>query len=93
MKLRESFTREFREEDLPRNIYYGDGTPIESSVLDHIRETYQKAAVKFAWQRSDVLMLDNMAVAHGREPFVGERKTLVIMADSSLTSQRAEKVA
>lgn len=82
-KLRESFSHEFSEEDLPRNTYYGDGSPIETSVLDHIRETYRRAAVRFLWQAQDVLLVDNMSVAHGREPFVGERKTLVIMADWS----------
>lgn len=81
--LRESFIREFSEQELPRNTYYGDGTPIEASVLDHIRETYRKAAVSFPWQSQDVMLVDNMAVTHGREPFVGERKTLVIMADWS----------
>lgn len=82
-RLRELFSREFCPEDFPRIINYGDGTPIENSVLSHIRETYTKVAVRFAWQPHDVLLLDNMAVAHGREPFVGERKTLIIMADSS----------
>lgn len=81
--LRESLLREFQAEDLPRNTYYGDGTPIDDSVLDHIRQTYAKAAVRFPWQFRDVLLVDNMAVAHGREPFVGARTTLVIMAESS----------
>jgi len=29
----------------------------------------------------DVLILDNMQVAHGRDPFVGPRKIIVAMAD------------
>jgi hypothetical protein len=35
------------EEDLPRNAYYGDGTPIETSILDEIRQAYQGVAVNF----------------------------------------------
>jgi alpha-ketoglutarate-dependent taurine dioxygenase len=81
--LRELFVQEFREQDLPRNTYYGDGTPIENDVSEHIRETYRKASVRFPWQEQDVLLLDNMAVAHGREAFVGDRKILVAMADWS----------
>jgi len=69
------------EADLPRHTYYGDGTPIEDSVLEQIREAYQSAAVRFDWQAGDVLMLDNMAVCHGREVFVGPRKILVAMAE------------
>lgn len=70
------------EELLPRNAYYGDGTPIEPSVLDHIREIYRREAVVFPWQEGDVLMLDNMLTAHGRRPFSGPRKILVGMAES-----------
>ena len=48
------------EEDLPNNTYYGDGSPIEPSVLEEIREAYRMETVSFAWQEGDILMLDNM---------------------------------
>lgn len=70
------------EDDLPRNAYYGDGTAIELSVLDDIREIYRQESVVFSWQEGDVLMLDNMLTAHGRRPFSGPRKILVGMAES-----------
>jgi alpha-ketoglutarate-dependent taurine dioxygenase len=35
----------------------------------------------FAWRQGDVLLLDNLLVAHGREPFSGERRILTGMAD------------
>src|SRR5262249_54613559 len=57
------------EGDLPNNTYYGDGSPIELSVLQDLREAYRKEAVSFAWQEGDILMLDNMLVAHGRNPY------------------------
>jgi alpha-ketoglutarate-dependent taurine dioxygenase len=69
------------EEELPNNTYYGDGSPIEISVLEEIREAYRREAVSFSWQEGDLLMLDNMLVAHGRNPYVGRRKILVAMAD------------
>ena len=34
--------KELREENLPRNTFYGDGQPIEIKVLNHIRETYNQ---------------------------------------------------
>ena len=71
----------FTEEELPRNAYYGDGSPIELAVLDDIRRVYCEAEVVFAWQRGDILMVDNMLVAHGRMPYAGERKVVVAMAD------------
>ncbi|MBS0181970.1 MAG: TauD/TfdA family dioxygenase [Nitrospira sp.] len=81
--VREALLSFVNEEDLPRQAFYGDGTPIESTVLDEIRDVYQCHAVQFPWQRGDVLMLDNMLVAHGRTPFRGPREILVAMAESS----------
>jgi alpha-ketoglutarate-dependent taurine dioxygenase len=79
--VRESLLAEFKEDELPRNAFYGDGSPIESSVLEEIREVYDGAAVAFPWQKGDILMLDNFLASHGRESFEGPRKILVAMAE------------
>lgn len=80
-EAREHLVSIYKEEDFPRNACYGDGSPIEESVLDAIREAYRQETVHFPWQKGDVLMLDNMLVAHGRNPFSGPRKILVAMAE------------
>jgi alpha-ketoglutarate-dependent taurine dioxygenase len=67
-------------EDLPRNVYFGDGEPIAAESLALIREVYAQLASSFVWQTGDVLMLDNLLVAHGRNPFQGDRKLVVAMA-------------
>jgi alpha-ketoglutarate-dependent taurine dioxygenase len=77
----QSLLAAFKEEDLPRNSYYGDGSPIEAFMLDEIRQVYQEEAVVFPWEEGDILMLDNMLAAHGRLPFAGSRKVLVGMAN------------
>ena len=79
--VRESMLSVFKEENLPYNTYYGDGSPIESSVVEEIREAYRQETIKFPWREKDLLMLDNMLVAHGRSPFVGPRKILAAMGD------------
>lgn len=66
---------------LPRNAYYGDGEPIEDEVVGLIRDLYRDSACAFAWQRGDVLIVDNFLAAHGREPFSGSRRVLVAMSD------------
>lgn len=73
---------EFKQEDLPHNTYYGDGSEIEPEVLDEIRSISEQKTVTFSWIKEDVLMLDNMLTAHGREPFVGDRKVVVGMAET-----------
>jgi alpha-ketoglutarate-dependent taurine dioxygenase len=80
-EARASMLSMFREEDLPRNVYYGDGTPIEDTVVAEISEIYDQQAIRFQWQPGDVILLDNMMVAHARDPFEGTHKLLVAMAE------------
>jgi len=79
--MREVFLSAFKEEDLPTNTYYGDGSAIESSVLDELRGAYHDETVAFPWREGDILMLDNMLAAHGRNPYTGARKILVAMTE------------
>jgi alpha-ketoglutarate-dependent taurine dioxygenase len=80
-EVRESLLSIFKREDLPRHVYYGDGSEIEDSVMDHVGETYEKNAVRFTWQAGDMVSLDNMLTAHARDSFVGPRKIVVALGD------------
>ena len=88
--VRDAILEEFAEEDLPFNTYYGDGSPIEASALDEIREAYRQTAVRFPWQEQDVLLIDNVLTSHGREPFVGPRKIVVAMTELFHKNNSAE---
>ena len=79
--VRASLLSIFKKQDLPRNVFFGDGTPIEDSVMDHVGEVYERNAVRFQWQRGDLVSLDNMLVAHARDPYVGPRKIVVALGD------------
>lgn len=78
---REGLLSFLEEDELPRNVFYGDGTPLEADALAEIRAAYAAEQLEFPWQRGDVLLLDNMLVAHGRAPFKGARKVVVAMAE------------
>lgn len=79
--IRDALLSEFEDDDLPTNTYYGDGTPIEPAVLDELRGAYLAEKIVFPWDKGDVILLDNMSVAHGRESFIGPRKILAAMAE------------
>lgn len=79
--VREAMLADLGEEGLPYNTYYGDGSPLEEEVAEQIRAAYHAETVKFPWQAGDVLLLDNLTVAHGREPYTGERRVVVAMAE------------
>ncbi len=71
----------FAEDDLPANTYYGDGGRIPDDVVAHLRDCYRANQRRFDWRTGDVLIVDNMLAAHGREPFTGPRKIAVAMAE------------
>ncbi|MGO1056270.1 TauD/TfdA family dioxygenase [Crossiella sp. CA198] len=82
-EIRESMLEIYGEDGLPSNTYYGDGGTIPDDVVDHLRQAYRSASTRFDYQRDDVVLVDNMLVAHGREPFTGPRKIAVAMGESS----------
>jgi alpha-ketoglutarate-dependent taurine dioxygenase len=79
--FRELLVAEFGEIGLPYNTYYGDGSPIEDSVVEELRAAYDAETVTFPWRRGDLLLVDNMLVAHGRRPFRGPRRIVVSMGE------------
>ncbi len=83
----------FSDEDLPRNVYFGDGTQIPDQVIQQISEVYENLCVELPWQKGDLIALDNMLVAHARRPFSGERKILVAMGEMVQASALADAPA
>jgi alpha-ketoglutarate-dependent taurine dioxygenase len=79
--VRESVTALFSEADLPRNVYFGDGTPISDDIVAEVLRVYRQVECSFPWQEGDVLLLDNMLVAHSRNPFEGPRKIVVALGE------------
>jgi amino acid adenylation domain-containing protein len=72
----------YRDEDLPIHATFGDGTPLPEEDLEEIRAAYRQARVVFPWEEGDLLLADNMRVAHGRMPFAGPRRVVVAMGDT-----------
>ncbi|WP_343731862.1 TauD/TfdA family dioxygenase [Duganella sp.] len=80
-EVRESLEELCGIDNLPRNVFYADGSTIPDAVFDEVRAVLAAETVSFPWQNGDVLMLDNMLAAHARSPFKGPRKVVVAMAE------------
>ncbi|KRE95918.1 hypothetical protein ASG87_16810 [Frateuria sp. Soil773] len=78
---REALISLYGAENLPRMVTYGDGSEIGEDILADLLALYERNEVAFTWQAGDLLMLDNMSIAHARNPFSGARKIIVGMGD------------
>ncbi len=78
---RVAITETFAPDDVPRTCCFGDGSPIADEAMATILAAYDSIEVTFPWQTGDVMLLDNVLVAHGRNPYRGERRLLVALGD------------
>ncbi|MDX6744041.1 TauD/TfdA family dioxygenase [Actinocorallia sp. A-T 12471] len=81
--VREALHDAYGPDGFPHNTFYGDGGTIPDDVVAHLRHCYRAASTRFDYRRDDLLVVDNMSVAHGREPFTGPREIAVAMAEPS----------
>lgn len=65
--------------DWPFRTTYGDGGEIPDDVVDHLAECYRGRIRARPWQLGQLLLVDNLSAAHGRESFRGSRKVVVAM--------------
>ncbi|MFD3514416.1 TauD/TfdA family dioxygenase [Streptomyces sp. NPDC058657] len=65
----------------PRNVTFTDGSPIPEEYVVQISDRGFAHAVDIPWNRGDLMLLDNVALAHGRRPFTGHRCICVAMSD------------
>ena len=67
------------EEDFRLGVTYGDGGEIDLRDLKEVREAIRSETRPHRWREGDVLVIDNLLVAHGRRPFSGPRKIVLAM--------------
>jgi hypothetical protein len=66
---------------LPFNTRFGGGDRIGEEVVELLNEVYEAHTVREPWQAGDLMLVDNIRMAHSREPFEGPREVVVGMAD------------
>lgn len=66
---------------LVSQTYFGDGGEISEEMIEDIRLAYVRSMLEpFDWHPGDVLLVDNMLLAHARQAYVGDRVVLVAMS-------------
>lgn len=70
----------FGEYGIPFDTAYGDGTPLSPDDFQAILDAYDSALRRHSWRPGDLLLVDNVLTAHGREPHTGDRTVAVVMA-------------
>jgi alpha-ketoglutarate-dependent taurine dioxygenase len=80
-EVREFLVDMYGAEGLPFNTRFGGGDPIGEDVVELLNEVYEANTVREPWQAGDLMLVDNIRMAHSREPFEGPREVLVGMAD------------
>jgi len=68
-------------EKWPFETAYGDGEPIPDEDALAIGRAFAAAQKATPWRRGDLVILDNMLMAHGRNAFGGERQVRVAMGE------------
>jgi len=79
--IREYLTDVYGADSLPFTTTHGDGTPISAEVIATINQAYQDTTRREPWQDGDVLLVDNIRMAHSREAYGGEREIVVILGN------------
>jgi alpha-ketoglutarate-dependent taurine dioxygenase len=79
-EVRQAMHSALGEHRLPRAAYFGDGSPIPDEDVAAIHGAYAEAAIEVEWKASDLLVVDNEWLAHGRRPFTGPRRVVVAMS-------------
>ncbi|AEV81908.1 SyrP [Actinoplanes sp. SE50] len=68
-------------EELPQYVTFADGSTIPDEYVIQVRDRGLENAVDVDWRVGDVMVFDNLLVAHGRRSFTGQRRVLVAMTD------------
>jgi len=68
------------EDEMPQTVSFADGSPIPAADVIQVRDRGLDVAVDVDWHAGDLMLIDNVAVGHGRRPFGGPRRVLVAMS-------------
>jgi len=80
-EVREYLVDVYGEDGLPFDTRFGDGGAIGEDVVTTINQAYEAVAVREPWESGDLLLVDNIRTAHGRDVVSGACEVVVGLAD------------
>ena len=78
---RELMLGAFGARGLPFDTRFGGGGEIDEPSWRAVLDAYDSVLGTVPWRPGDLLVVDNVLTAHGREPYAGEREVAVVPAD------------
>lgn len=67
------------ESELPMYVTFGDDSKVTEEIIKEVTATIDDLMIVRKWKKSDIVIVENMLVAHGRKSYQGDRKIIVSM--------------
>lgn len=80
-QVQEALFKLMPEEEFYHYVSYADDKPLEREELELTKRVIDEIKVVFDWEEGDILFIDNLLAMHGRNPYKGNRKILLSMAN------------
>lgn len=65
----------------PTGMFLGNAQQLAPAEVEHINALCDAATISWPWRNGDVMILDNLQVWHGRNPYEGARDVQVALLD------------
>ncbi|MHC5611987.1 MAG: endonuclease domain-containing protein [Nostoc sp.] len=62
----------------PKILNFEDDSEISDEVVSELNEIAEKITTEISWQKSDILMIDNTRILHGRRSFTDDQRDIYI---------------
>ncbi|MGI9624139.1 MAG: alpha/beta fold hydrolase, partial [Acidimicrobiales bacterium] len=83
-EVREYLVAAYGEDGLPFTTLFGDGEPVGPDVVEKINAAYDACTIREPLRAHDLLIVDNVATAHSRDPYKGDREVVVALAEPTV---------
>lgn len=69
----------FACQKMPTGFHPGDGNPLSSDEMQELQALFDAQERQWTWEAGDIMLVDNLLIAHGRMPFEGSRDVQVAL--------------